>query len=144
VNEVFDKTNFPLIIANADQVVDFSVCDFIKDAYDRDLDGSILTFIDIHRNPKWSFAKIDSNNLVIEVKEKVAISDFATVGIYYFKSGLEYIDSAIEMILNQDRVNGEFYTCPIYNYLIFKMTMLLIIIIKSIFLITRVYITSLL
>jgi hypothetical protein len=28
------------------------------------------------------------------------------------------VDAAIEMILQQDRVNQEYYTCPTYNYLI--------------------------
>ena len=29
-----------------------------------------------------------------------------------------FIDAAIDMIVNNERVNNEFYTCPTYNYLI--------------------------
>ena len=58
--------------------------------------------------------------MVTEVREKTPISNIATVGIYLFSSGQEFIESNLQMIIENDRVNGEFYTCPIYNYLIKK------------------------
>jgi NDP-sugar pyrophosphorylase family protein len=110
----------PLLIANSDQIVDFVAQNFVDDCINRNLDGSILTFKDETRNRKWSFARIGESGLVEEVKEKEPISDNATVGIYLFRRGLDFIDSTIDMILNQDRVNGEYYTCPVYNYMIEK------------------------
>lgn len=108
----------PLLIANSDQVVDFEPSLFVKDCFERKLDGSILTFEDKARDPKWSFARIDNEGFVLEVKEKKAISENATVGIYLFCKGADFIDATIEMMLRQDRVNSEYYTCPTYNYLI--------------------------
>jgi NDP-sugar pyrophosphorylase family protein len=108
----------PVVVANSDQIIDDCFSQFIHDARSRNLDGSILTFIDRELNPKWSFAKIDAEGLVTEVQEKKAISEFATVGIYYFKRADELVDSIIQMIIENDRVNNEFYTCPVYNYLI--------------------------
>lgn len=108
----------PLIIANSDQIVDIEVRDFINDCFDRQLDGSILTFIDNSLDTKWSYAKLGADGLVTEVKEKVPISNIATVGIYLFARGKDYVDSAIDMIVNNDRYNNEFYTCPVYNYAI--------------------------
>lgn len=112
------NNDLPLLIANSDQIVDISIPDFVNDCFDRNLDGSILTFKDLELNPKWSFAKLNDDKLVIEVKEKEAISEFATVGIYLFNNGSEFVNSAIDMITQNDRVNNEFYTCPVYNYLI--------------------------
>ena len=112
----FINNDTPLLIANSDQIVDMNIADFIDDCIQRKLDGSILTFIDVDKDPKWSFAKIDKNNLVIEVKEKSAISQFATVGIYMYAKGQEFINATIDMIIQNDRVNNEFYTCPSYNY----------------------------
>ena len=114
------NNNEPLLIANSDQIVDFEPDLFFQDAIDRNLDGSILVFKDFDRNPKWSFAKVDEEGLVLEVKEKNPISDNATVGIYLYRSGADFVDSAIDMMLFQDRVNGEYYTCPTYNYMIKK------------------------
>ncbi len=108
----------PLLIANSDQIVDMNISDFIDDCSEKKLDGSILTFIDEFKDPKWSFAKIDENNLVTEVKEKVVISEYATVGIYLYLKGKYFVNASIDMIIENERVNNEFYTCPAYNYAI--------------------------
>lgn len=107
----------PLLIANSDQLVDVEIAEFLKDAKSRHLDGSILCFHDELRDPKWSFARTDASGMVVEVKEKEAISNFATVGIYYFAEGRLFVENAQEMISAGDRTNGEFYTCPTYNFL---------------------------
>ena len=77
------------------------------------IDAGILTFKSTH--PKWSFAKCDSNGFVTEVAEKNPISDIATVGIYYWKKGSDYVKYAKQMIANDIRVNNEFYVCPVFN-----------------------------
>ena len=112
------NNQFPLLIANSDQIIDIDLKEFLDDANERDLDGSIITFYDEDKNPKWSFAELDKKDQVIRVKEKEAISNHATVGIYYFKTGTIFVDGAIDMIASNDRVNNEFYTCPVYNYVI--------------------------
>ena len=114
----FINNDDPLVIANSDQIVDINFYDFVDDSLNRNLDGSILTFIDEKKNPKWSFAKINKNQMVTKVKEKQPISKYATVGIYMFNKGRYFIDGVADMITSNDRVNGEFYTCPVYNYLI--------------------------
>lgn len=108
----------PLLIANSDQIIDINIADFIEDSRSRGLDGSILTFIDRYKDPKWSFAKLDKNNLVSEVKEKSVISKYATVGIYLYTQGKDFVNASLDMIIHNDRVNNEFYTCPTFNYAI--------------------------
>lgn len=108
----------PLMIANCDQVVDFSCTEFVAECWARSLDGSILCFEDPTRDPKWSFAKTDNDNLVVQVAEKRAISELATVGIYLFRRGRDFVSGAVDMIARNERVNNEFYTCPIYNHIV--------------------------
>ena len=115
--KVFDNDN-PMLVANSDQLVNFDVSDFVNDCINRDLDGSILVFRDPSMDPKWSFAKVDGQGLVTEVAEKKPISDLATVGIYLFARGLDFVSAAADMFAANDRVNGEFYTCPVYNHMI--------------------------
>lgn len=112
------NNEIPLLIANSDQIVDIDIKAFINDCLDKNLDGHILCFDDKEFNPKWSFAKIDDSGHVIRVKEKEAISNLATVGIYFFSKGKYFVDGAIDMIINNDRIKNEFYTCPVYNYLV--------------------------
>lgn len=113
----FINNDMPLLIANSDQIVDMDIADFIQDSIQRKLDGSILTFIDKEKNPKWSFVRLE-NGYVVEIKEKEVISEFATVGIYLFSKGKFFVNGAIDMIVRNERVNNEFYTAPTYNYLI--------------------------
>ncbi len=53
-----------------------------------------------------------------EVVEKVVVSDEATVGIYNFRKGCDFVSAAQSMVENDRRVNGEFYVAPVYNELI--------------------------
>lgn len=114
----FINNDTPLLLANSDQLVEVNISKFIDDCLSRKLDGSIMTFKDKEKNPKWSFAKLDDSGLVEKVKEKEAISENATVGIYFYSKGKDFVDSSLDMIINNDRTNNEFYTCPTYNYAI--------------------------
>ena len=106
----------PLLIANSDQIVDMDINDYLNDSEVRKLDGSVLCFQDDH--PKWSYAKTDENGHITMIREKVVISSNATVGLYYFARGRIFVQSAIDMIVRNDRVNNEFYVAPVYNYAI--------------------------
>jgi len=110
----FINNDEPLLLANSDQIVEMNIADFINDSIERKLHGSILTFPANH--PKWSYAKIDGNGHLVELREKEVISEHATVGLYYYQRGRDFVNSAIQMIANNDRVNNEFYTAPAYNY----------------------------
>lgn len=105
-----------LIIANSDQVVDYDLSLFIDSMRKRKADGGILTFFADH--PKWSYAAVGEDGWVSEVAEKKVISAHATVGIYYFRTGRQFLAATRRMIDKNVRVNGEFYVCPVFNELI--------------------------
>lgn len=110
--QFIDNDN-PLIIANSDQYVDWSTNEFMYKMQETDADAGILTFRSNH--PKWSFVKKDSKGYVTEVAEKNPISNIATVGIYYWKKGSDYVKYAERMIAKNKRHNNEFYVCPVFN-----------------------------
>ena len=108
------NNNLPLILANSDQYIDWDSNKTMYNFTNKNFDGGILTFEALH--PKWSYAKLsDKTNLVAEVAEKKVISNNATVGIYYWKKGSDYIKYAEDMISKNIRVNNEFYVCPVFN-----------------------------
>lgn len=111
----FINVEAPLLIANSDQWVDWSPSHFIDYVNRHSVDGAMLTFVG--DSDKFSYAKIDKDNFVTEVAEKRVISNHATVGIYYWRSGQEYVECAEEMISRNIRYNNEFYVCPVYNVL---------------------------
>lgn len=103
----------PLLMANSDQFVEWNSNEFMYKMIDQNLDGGIVTFTATH--PKWSFAKVDENGFVTQIAEKNPISDVATVGIYYWSKGSDYVKYAEQMISKNIRTNNEFYVCPVFN-----------------------------
>jgi dTDP-glucose pyrophosphorylase len=106
----------PMMIANSDQYVDIDINPYVNEIGQRGLDGLIMTMQ--ADDPKWSFAGLDENNLVTGVVEKEVISSHATVGIYNFASGKDFVAAADRMIEKNLRVNNEFYVAPVYNEMI--------------------------
>lgn len=109
----FINNDEPLILANSDQYVDWNSNEYMYSCMADDIDGSILTFEATH--PKWSYAKLNEDGFVTKVAEKKPISKHATVGIYFWKRGKDYVECAESMIKKDIRVNNEFYVCPVYN-----------------------------
>ena len=105
--------NHPLLIANSDQFVEWNSGDFLQSISDISTDGSILTFE--NNDPNCSYVKLDGDGCVAEVREKQIISNEATVGIYYWTRGCNYVKFAEQMIQKNIRTNNEFYTAPTYN-----------------------------
>ena len=103
----------PLLICNSDQFIEWNPREVMYQFVNADVDGGILTFESTH--PKWSYAKLGDDGFVSEVAEKNPISTNATVGVYYWKHGQDYVKYAEEMIEENIRVNNEFYVCPVYN-----------------------------
>lgn len=103
-----------LMMANSDQYVDIDINEYIQ-AMD-DSDGLIMTMY--ADDPKWSFIKYDERKYVTMVREKEVISNEATVGIYNFKRGSDFVQYAHQMIDKNIRVNNEFYVAPVYNEMI--------------------------
>jgi HAD superfamily hydrolase (TIGR01509 family) len=103
----------PLVMANSDQFVEWNSNECMYAFSADSIDGGILTFKATH--PKWSYAKLDEHGFVSEVAEKKVISDQATVGIYYWRRGSDYVKYAEQMIAKNIRTNNEFYVCPVFN-----------------------------
>jgi hypothetical protein len=69
-------------------------------------------------DPKWSFVGFDNDGKVNKVVEKEVISNEATVGIYNFQKGSDFVKAADQMIVKNLRVKNEFYVAPAYNEMI--------------------------
>jgi HAD superfamily hydrolase (TIGR01509 family) len=109
----FINNKHPLITINSDQILEWNSSEFLYKMNELNCDGGIVTFTSSH--PKWSFVKINDDGYATEVAEKNPISDIATVGVYYWKYGLDYVKYAEQMIEKNIRVNNEFYVCPVFN-----------------------------
>ena len=110
--EFIDNDN-PLLMANSDQFVEWGSNECLY-AFNADgIDGGIVSFKATH--PKWSYVKVGNDGFISEVAEKKPISDDATVGIYFWTKGSDYVKYAEQMIEKNIRTNNEFYVCPVFN-----------------------------
>jgi dTDP-glucose pyrophosphorylase len=106
----------PLVIANSDQWIDADFNEFLDGMLSGSVDGTIMTMT--ASDPKWSFVSLDNSGFAQQVVEKVVISDLATVGIYGFTRGSDFVDAVDAMIQENFKVNNEFYVAPAYNWMI--------------------------
>lgn len=105
-----------LLIANSDQIIEYSPENFNLMKELTNFDAMVYTFEAVH--PKWSFVKTNSRGFVTEVAEKKPISNIATCGIYWYRKGSDFVKYAEQMIEKEIRVSNEFYIAPVYNELI--------------------------
>lgn len=103
-----------LMIANCDQYIDADIDTYLGDM--GTADGLIMTMW--ADDDKWSFVRRDDDGRVTEVVEKEVVSNEATVGIYNFARGRDFVAAADAMIAANIRVNGEFYVAPAYTTMI--------------------------
>ena len=108
--------DMPLVISNADQLFDISLDEVIQ-SFEKS-DAGVITFESIH--PRWSYVRLNENNLVSETAEKRPISKSAIAGFYYFKYGKDFISSASKMIKKDASVNGYYFVSPTLNEMVLE------------------------
>ena len=106
-----------LMITNCDQMIhDFNLMQLSHYARVQKADGVLGVFNCL--SEKNSYVALDDDYNATEVREKEIISRYATNGVHFWTKAKYFINSAREMMEANDRVNGEFYVAPTYNYLI--------------------------
>ncbi|NBP01756.1 MAG: hypothetical protein EBU90_16790 [Proteobacteria bacterium] len=103
----------PLAITTLDV---FFEPNFSPSNIDTAVDGCILTFDS--DNPAYSYSMVDYNGYVTQTAEKEVISNKASVGLYCFSRGEDFVKYGEMMVAQNLRTRNEFYVCPLYNLLI--------------------------
>ncbi len=107
-----ETSRIPLRLTSAVFGCQWNATDFWKQVLaesGRGVDGNIICFkLPMANNDtKWSYARTDEQGFVSEVQEKKVISENATVGVYYWSRGCDYVKMADTMIAKNIRVNNE-------------------------------------
>jgi len=107
-----------LLILNGNELleVDFSLV--INHFRMHQLDAGTVVFPSIH--PRYSYVRVNHDELVIEAAEKNPISRHATAGFYWFRHGKDFVRAAQNMIRKNESLNDAFYICPSFNELILE------------------------
>ena len=105
----------PLIIANGDQIFDFSLNEYINNFQKNRIDAGCLCFDSVH--PRWSYVRLENEN-IIETAEKKPISNKAIAGFYFFVNGRIFVEAAFNMIKKDVNYDSQFFISPVLNELI--------------------------
>jgi len=103
----------PLLIYNIDTYVEPA---FLHPAMQRG-DGWVPCFPG--EGESWSFARVEGDDRIVELREKVRISPHATIGLYGFASFDLFRDTYHQHFQGGGNLErGERYIAPMYNHLI--------------------------
>jgi NDP-sugar pyrophosphorylase family protein len=111
----YDKDD-SLLILNGDQIIDYDFSKFLDFWKNNDADCGLVTFNSIH--PRWSYARVDQNHLVLQTAEKNPISSNAIAGYYYFSNRDLFLMAAFQSIKDSSDSNESYFLSPVVNQLI--------------------------
>lgn len=107
-----------LLIIAGNELLDVDFSTILEDFRGRKLDAGTVTFSSVH--PRYSYVRLDADQLVVEAAEKNPISRLATAGFYWFARGADFVRAAQGMIRKGASVNDLFFICPALNELILE------------------------
>ncbi len=108
------NNDFPLIVKDCDQIMNWSKKNFLEFVNRKKIDGTLVTVPT--KNPGFSYVELlDDMSTVSRTREKEIVSSFGNTGCYYFSKTQEYEYYANLMIKKNIRVKNEFYISQVYN-----------------------------
>jgi dTDP-glucose pyrophosphorylase len=107
----------PVLVANADQIVEWDDAGFYAHMRDTKAEGGVLTFAPA-TSTKWSYVEPSATpGIAAKIVANVPVSDVGVVGVYWWRSPVLLKKSIERMIDANDRTKGVFYLCPSLNHL---------------------------
>lgn len=107
-----------ILIISANELVDVKLNDILNEFRQRNLDGGTITFTSVH--PRYSYVRLDDDELVTEATQQKPISKNATTGIFWFARSGDFVESIKNIIRKESHVNGKYYVAKTFNELILK------------------------
>lgn len=128
INELTDGQATTAYLRNEDILEDEDVLIYNIDTYIsgneikkeelKKYDGYIPVFKS--EGDKWSFIKLDNTGKIIDVVEKIRVSDLGSIGLYYFKAWRDYKEIYLNHKEKIKERYKEVYIAPMYHYLLKK------------------------
>ena len=104
-----------LLISNNDHKFDCNIANELETIRNDNSDGGVVTFECVH--PRWSYVRLE-NGKITEASEKRPISKNAIAGLYFFKHGKDFVESAKRAIMKNRCYEGRFYLSAAINEMI--------------------------
>lgn len=117
--EKYIDNDYPIIISSDRQWLKWDCESYLFDFLIKDKESiaHAITFLS-NGSHKYNYVKVDVTGNIIDVRQNVPISCFATTGVYFWKSTKKLFSCIHKMISKNKRFKGEFCIAPILNELI--------------------------
>ena len=106
-----ETDNTGSLVVCCDQIVEYDSERYNEMLGWKHIAGSLLTFHDESRDPKWTYARIDVIEQIVNVACKTPISDTPICGIYHWRNSIWMYRDIARILKNNIRTNNEFYLC---------------------------------
>ena len=103
----------PVIFCNGSTVTSWLPGSSIDDLVDTRADGALTTFES--NDPRCSYVRVRPGLDLVDVHEKVPVSNIATTGIYFWKSADAFLSAAKTIVKRGVKHKGLYYLAPVYN-----------------------------
>lgn len=108
--------DMPLFIVPGDSYLTGDVKQLFSNFICSDMHAGTVLFE--AKGNRWSYARLDENGAVLEMAEKMEISNSASTGVFFFRSGDIFVKAAEWVLLNNLRTTSDFYVSTAINYLV--------------------------
>jgi NDP-sugar pyrophosphorylase family protein len=103
----------PVVVANADQVFKMNLSDVTDQFKKADLAAGVICMDSVH--PRWSYVRVNDDNLVVEAAVHRPLTRHAVAGFYYFATGDDLVRLSMKHIEKGAEVNDQFYVATVMN-----------------------------
>ena len=104
----------PLLIFDGSHVVDWRTGGSVDDMLCTRADGAVTVWPS--SDPRWSYVRTQRNtSTVLEVHEKVAVSNLACSGLYFWRRASDFLSAADAVVAHNVRTRGLFFLAPTFN-----------------------------
>lgn len=107
-----------LLVVSANELVDVNFAEVIDGFRRANLDAGTIVFPSIH--PRYSYVRLDEHELVTEASQRDPISRDATVGVFWYRRGADFMNAAMAMIRKGADTEGQYFLCPTFNELLLQ------------------------
>lgn len=114
--EKYSQIDEELILINCDQALRWDPELFLETVRSEGVSGAVVLYKSDSKN--HSYAEFH-NNRIVRLAEKEVISNFALIGVHYWKKAKDFFDTARDLLSNyKDLGYKEAYVSLTYNYLV--------------------------
>jgi dTDP-glucose pyrophosphorylase len=108
----------PVLIAGSNSLLRNELHKALNFFIEQSADVGVISFEG--KGDQWSYVRVNESSRVSEITEKRKISNFATTGIFYFRSPALFLEGSSWALINNLSYKGEYFISHSISGLILK------------------------